>query len=68
MLPAQPIASASTIRTAIGARHQRALEGLKVLADAGVLRQISEGDYDRRFAPDELSDFIEAYEQKVATV
>ena len=35
VLPAQPIASAATIRGAIGARHQRALEGLKVLAAGG---------------------------------
>jgi len=68
VLPAQPIASASTIRAAIGARHQRALEGLKVLADGGVLRQISEGDYDRQYAADELFDLIEAYEQRVARV
>jgi Fic family protein len=67
VLPAQPIASASTIRAAIGARHQRALEGLKVLADAGVLRQISEGDYDRQYAADELFDLIEAHEERVAT-
>jgi Fic family protein len=66
VLPAQPIASASTIRAAIGARHQRALEGLKVLADAGVLRQISEGGYDRQYAADELFDLIEAYEDRVA--
>ncbi len=67
MLPAQPITSAATMRAAIGARHQRALEGLKVLADAGVLRQISEGDYDRQYAADELFDLIEAYEQQVAS-
>jgi Fic family protein len=68
VLPAQPITSAATMRAAIGARHQRALEGLKVLADAGVLRQISEGDYDRQYAADELFDLIEAYEQRVARV
>ena len=67
VLPAQPIASASTIRAAIGARHQRALEGLKVLADGGVLRQISEGDYDRQYAADELFELIEEYEQRVAS-
>jgi len=66
-LPAQPITSAATIRAAIGARHQRALEGLKVLADAGVLRQISEGDYDRQYAADELFELIEEYEQQVAS-
>lgn len=31
----------------IGASHHRALDGLKALADAGVLRQITEGGYDR---------------------
>ena len=67
VLPGQPIASASTIRAAIGARHQRALEGLKVLADGGVLRQISEGDYDRQYAADELFELIEEYEQRVAS-
>ena len=66
VLAAQPIASASTIRAAIGARHQRALEGLKVLANAGVLRQISEGGYDRQYAADELFDLIEACEDRVA--
>jgi len=62
VLPAHPIASAATIRGAIGARHQRALEGLKVLADAGVLRQISAGTYDRQYAADELFELIETYE------
>ena len=66
-LPAQPITSAATIRAAIGASHQRALDGLKVLAVAGVLRQITEGGYDRQFAADELFALIEAYEQRVAT-
>lgn len=66
VLPAQPIASAATIRGAIGARHQRALEGLKVLADAGVLRQISAGTYDRQYAADELFALIEDYEADVA--
>ena len=66
-LPAQPITSAATIRAAIGASHQRALDGLKVLAGAGVVRQITEGGYDRQFAADELFALIEAYEQRVAT-
>jgi Fic family protein len=65
VLPAQPIASAATIRGAIGARHQRALEGLKVLADASVLRQISAGTYDRQYAADELFELIEEYEAEV---
>ena len=67
LLPAQPITSAATMRAAIGARHQRALEGLKVLAEAGVLRQVSEGDYDRQYAADELFDLIEAYEEQLAS-
>jgi len=67
VLPAQPITSAATMRAAIGARHQRALEGLKVLAEAGVLRQISEGGYDRQYAADELFELIEDYEQRVAS-
>lgn len=66
-LPAQPITSAATIRAAIGASHQRALDGLKVLAEAGVVRQITQGGYDRQFAADELFALIEDYEQRVAT-
>lgn len=66
-LPAQPITSAATIRAAIGASHQRALDGLKVLAEAGVVRQITEGGYDRQFAADELFALIEAYEGRAAT-
>ena len=65
-LPAQPITSASTIRAAIGARHQRALEGLKVLAGAGVVRQISKGGYDKQYAADELFDLIEGFEVRVS--
>jgi len=66
VLPAQPITSASTIRAAIGARHQRALEGLKVLAGAGVVRQISQGGYDKQYAADELFDLIEGFESRVS--
>jgi hypothetical protein len=55
------------MRAVIGARHQRALEGLKALADGGVLRQINEGDYGRQYAADERFDLIEAYEQRVAS-
>lgn len=65
VLPAQPIMSASTIRAAIDARHQRALEGLKVLAAAGVIRQISRGGYDKQYAADELFDLIEEFEERV---
>jgi hypothetical protein len=66
-LPAQPITSAGTIRAAIGASHQRALDGLKALAEAGVVRQITEGGYDRQYASDELFGLIEAYEGRIAT-
>jgi Fic family protein len=66
VLPAQPITSAATIRAAIGASHQRALDGLKVLAEAGVVRQINEGGYDRQYAADELFALLEAYEDRVA--
>jgi Fic family protein len=66
VLPAQPITSASTIRAAIGARHQRALEGLKVLAAAGVVRQISQGGYDKQYAADDLFDLIEEFELRVS--
>lgn len=62
VLPAQPITSAGTVRAAIGASHQRALDGLKSLASAGVVRQISEGGYDRQFAADELFALIEQHE------
>lgn len=64
-LPAQPIASAATIRAAIGARHQRAAEGLEVLARTGVVRQISEGRYDKQYAADELFELIEEYEHRL---
>lgn len=67
-LPAQPITSAAMIRAAIGASHQRALDGLKALADAGVLRQITEGGYDRQYAADELFALVEAYEERIAAV
>jgi hypothetical protein len=66
VLPAQPITSAATIRAAIGASHQRALDGLKALAEAGVVRQITEGGYDRQYAADELFALVEAYEDRVA--
>lgn len=66
VLPAQPILAAATVRAAIGASHQRALDGLKALASAGVVRQITEGGYDRQFAADELFDLIEEYEERIA--
>jgi hypothetical protein len=66
LLPAQPIVSAPTIRAAIGTSQQQALQGLKALEEAGVLRQISEGSYDRQFAAPELFDLVTAYEERIA--
>jgi Fic family protein len=66
LLPAQPIVSAPTIRAAIGTSQQQALAGLKALEQAGVLRQISEGSYDRQFAALELLDLVSAYEELIA--
>jgi hypothetical protein len=68
VLPAQPITSAATVRAAIGASHQRALDGLKALAEAKVVRQITEGRYDRQYAADELFTLIEEYEERLARV
>jgi Fic family protein len=65
-LPAQPILSAPTARGLSGASQQMTLEGLKALAAAGILRQISQGSYDRQFAADELFDLVEAYEERIA--
>ena len=65
LLPAQPVLSAPTIRAAVGASQQQVLAGLKVLADAGVVRQISEGTYNRQFAAVELIDLIGEYEKRV---
>lgn len=65
LLPAQPVLSAPTIRAAVGASQQQVLAGLKVLADAGVVRQISEGTYDRQFVAIELIDLIGEYEGRV---
>jgi Fic family protein len=67
LLPAQPITSAATIRAAIGARHQRALEGLKALEAAGVLSRLSGRDWDQQFAADEVFDLVERYEARART-
>jgi len=66
LLPARPVLSAPTIRAAVGASQQQVLAGLKVLADAGVIQQISSGTYDRQFAATELLDLVGAYEQRIA--
>jgi len=66
LLPAQPVLSAPTIRAAVGASQQQVLAGLKVLADAGVIQQISSETYDRQFAATEFLDLVGAYEQRIA--
>jgi Fic family protein len=67
VLPAQPITSAAIMRGAIDARHQRALEGLKVLEAAGILRRISDAAWDQQYAADELFELLERYEAQIAT-
>jgi Fic family protein len=66
LLPAQPIVSAATIRAAAGVSHQRALVALKDLETVRIVRQITEGGYDRQYAADELFDLIERFEEDVA--
>jgi hypothetical protein len=39
---------------------------IKALAEAGVVRQISEGSYNRQFAALELFDLVTAYEARIA--
>jgi Fic family protein len=65
LLPALPVLSAPTARAAIGVSQQQTLAGLKSLAEAGVLRQLSEGTYDRQYAATELFDLLAAYEARV---
>jgi Fic family protein len=67
LLPAQPITSAATIRAAIGSRHQRALEGLRALEAAGVVRKLSGRDWDQQFAAEEIFDLVERYEARART-
>jgi len=54
LLPARPIVSAATIRRAASVSHQRALVALNDLGAAGVVRQVTEGGYDRQYAADGL--------------
>lgn len=67
ILPAQPITSAAKVRAAISSRHQRALEGLKVLEGAGVVRRISETGWDQQYAADDLFTLLERYEATIAS-
>lgn len=66
LLPALPVLSAPTARAAIGVSQQQTLAGLKDLAAAGVIRQISPGSYDRQYAATGLLELVSAYEQQVA--
>jgi hypothetical protein len=66
-LPAQPIASAAAVGGLIGASPQRALDGLKALERAGVVRQVTRGRYDRQYAADELFALLETYEDRIAS-
>ncbi len=66
LLPALPVLSAPTARAAISTSQQQTLAALKVLAEAGVVRQISEGTYDRQYAATELFDLVSDYEAAVA--
>jgi Fic family protein len=65
LLPALPVLSAPTARAAIGVSQQQTLAGLKSLAEAGVIRQLSEGTYDRQYAATDLFDLLAAYEERV---
>jgi hypothetical protein len=65
LLPAQPVLSAPTARGAVGVSQQMTLAGLKALEQAGILRQISAGTYDRQFAATELFALISKYEEEV---
>jgi Fic family protein len=67
VLPAQPITSAARVRGAINARHQRALEGLKVLEAAGVVRRISATSWDKQYAADDLFALLERYEARISS-
>ena len=65
LLPALPVVSAPTARVAIGVSQQQTLAALKALAEAGVIRQLSEGTYARQYAATELFDLLGAYEEWV---
>jgi Fic family protein len=65
LLPALPVLSAPTARTAIGVSQQQTLAALKALASAGVIRQLSAGTYDRQYAAIELFELLAAYEERL---
>jgi hypothetical protein len=59
------VLSAATARAAIGVSQQQTLAALKALAEAGVIRQLSEGTYDRYYAATELFDLPTVYEEGI---
>jgi Fic family protein len=65
LLPALPVLSAPTARAAIGVSQQQTLAALKALAEAGVIRQLSAGTYDRQYAATELFDLLTVYERGI---
>ncbi|HEX5451448.1 MAG TPA: Fic family protein [Candidatus Limnocylindrales bacterium] len=65
LLPALPVLSAPTARVAIGVSQQQTLAALKTLAEAGVIRQLSAGRYDRQYAATELFDLLASYEKRI---
>jgi Fic family protein len=65
LLPALPVLSAPTARAAIGVSQQQTLAALKALAEAGVIRQLSAGTYNRQYAATELFDLLTSYEEGV---
>lgn len=66
LLPALPVLSAPTARAAIGVSQQQTLAALKALSGTGVIRQLSEGTYDRQYAATDLFELVGAYEERVA--
>lgn len=66
LLPALPVLSAPTAWAAINVSQQQTLLALKELAEEGVIRQTSEGSYDRQYAATELFDLLSAYEMRIA--
>jgi hypothetical protein len=67
LLPALPVLSAPTARAAIGVSQQQTHTALKALAEAGVMRQLSAGTYDRQYAATELFDLLPAYEEGITS-
>ena len=65
LLQAMPVLSAPTARAAIGTSQHQTLAALKAIAEAGVLRQIGAGAYDRQFADVQLIDLLSAHEVEV---